>query len=59
MNEITYILEEFRDAPDDQDQDATPFRDTYGKENLMNDDPNDNMSNMPASLSELKEITSK
>ena len=49
MNEIAYILEEFRDAPDD----ASPFQD--------NDEngPNDQMSNMPASLSELKELTSK
>ena len=57
MNEITYILEEFRDASDDQE--STPFRDMYGKENLMNDDPNENIPNMPASLSELKELTSK
>jgi hypothetical protein len=57
MNEITYILEEFRDAQDEQE--STPFNDMYGKNNLMNDDPNENMPNIPASLSELKEITSK
>jgi len=41
------------------EQESTPFNDMYGKNNLMNDDPNENMPNIPASLSELKEITSK
>ena len=53
MNEITYILEEFRDAPE-KESDSAPFQDNFGDEN-SNDD---NISNMPASLSELKDLTS-
>lgn len=52
MNEIAYILEEFRDAPDD----SSPFQDNDAN---LHDGPNDQMSNMPASLSELKDLTSK
>jgi len=58
MNEITYILEEFRDAPD-KDVESAPFRDNYGNNGAGDENSNDdNISNMPASLSELKELTS-